>query len=921
MARWRYILAVLVLLPDIFGCQANKPNEDEDLYMKGLRLFQEMKYDEAYRCFGKARTLFHINGEKKQEFQALNNMAVCAFWTGEPDSCIYRLQQALDIAIETGDELEQYNSYSNLYNAYYMKADMERAMMATQKIDSLTSNTSNVQIRFDQLQRLAQAAAEQQNAKLQEHYLLERERMLEQLPCDIKESQQFIVYGNLRDFYVMMGNFDKARKYSRIYIDAVKSVAKSDLEASMGYDVEAVLRAGQGLPLAAFEALDSMKYGLTHSEHVPPMQWMHYHDTRGNVYKILGDWNQACKAYEEALQSVKGENISSWLEYHQVVFRLGEAFYYTGQYDKARRCYEIDANFYKSQFGEGLEYASALWTLAAFDNQQGDYVMSCDNYIKSVEITKKIVAQQLRFISSQKRNAFWSMFAPRMWQMTVYALNAGERQSMFTEKCYEALLFSKALLLESDRSMTATINMDCTVDEQRIYYEMVNMQNELKGMMKDYDKNKGRIDTLHQRITSLDRQLTPIVSRLGYTSFLEMTYKDIKQSLADDEVLIDFTDLTSNQNVHQHFAYIINKEQEFPEITINFIESDLNNLLDGRPLDGLYLEPMASEVMRMIWEPLTSKVLGKRTIYYVPSGLLHQIALESLPMQDGTLLGEHFHFVRLTSAREIAKIKSTSSAGIQKQAIIYGDLRYDIDETTMTEEATHYKVDALYAMNKGEPTRGNGKWGELENGKEEVETICKLLIRKNVNVTPRTGVTGTEESFFAMSGHAPQMLHVSTHGFYYTPEKAKNVAFLNGYQDAMQLSGLILAGGNREWTGQTIPQGVMGGVLTANDIATLDLRGTDLVVLSACQTGLGIATSEGIYGLQRAFKKAGVQTIVMSLWNVSDRVTKEFMVKFYEELTGPAKWDKRKAFEEAKRHIRDSNKDQPYYWAAFVMLD
>lgn len=100
----------------------------------------------------------------------------------------------------------------------------------------------------------------------------------------------------------------------------------------------------------------------------------------------------------------------------------------------------------------------------------------------------------------------------------------------------------------------------------------------------------------------------------------------------------------------------------------------------------------------------------------------------------------------------------------------------------------------------------------------------------------------------------------------------------------MQLSGIVLSGGNAAWTGKELPDGVRGGILTAGTIAGMDLSGTDLAVLSACQTGLGKATPEGLYGLQRAFKKAGVCTVVMSLWEISNNVSQEFMTIFYERL-------------------------------------
>ena len=172
-----------------------------------------------------------------------------------------------------------------------------------------------------------------------------------------------------------------------------------------------------------------------------------------------------------------------------------------------------------------------------------------------------------------------------------------------------------------------------------------------------------------------------------------------------------------------------------------------------------------------------------------------------------------------------------------------------------------------------------------------------------------------------MSGKAPEMLHVATHGFYYTPDEAQEIDYLRGYKDAMSLSGLVMSGGNAAWRGRELPDGVLSGILTASNIARLDLSNTELVVLSACESGKGKATAEGLYGLQRAFKKAGVKTIVMSLWNVSDRVGTEFMNMFYENLFDEDNHqDKRRAFDKAKMTIRRKYPD-PYYWACFVMMD
>lgn len=135
----------------------------------------------------------------------------------------------------------------------------------------------------------------------------------------------------------------------------------------------------------------------------------------------------------------------------------------------------------------------------------------------------------------------------------------------------------------------------------------------------------------------------------------------------------------------------------------------------------------------------------------------------------------------------------------------------------------------------------------------------------------------------------------------------------------MLRSGLVFAGANRAWTGEDIIEGIEDGIATAEEISQLDLRGTDLVTLSACQSGLGdVQSSEGVFGLQRAFKMAGVQSLIVSLWPVSDDVTIEFMEILYSQWLNGSTKDA--AFRKAQSEIKKSYKN-PFYWAAFVMID
>jgi CHAT domain-containing protein len=197
---------------------------------------------------------------------------------------------------------------------------------------------------------------------------------------------------------------------------------------------------------------------------------------------------------------------------------------------------------------------------------------------------------------------------------------------------------------------------------------------------------------------------------------------------------------------------------------------------------------------------------------------------------------------------------------------------------------------------------------------------------QNISTYVYTTIAGNEESFKALSGKKTPIIHLATHGFFYKNEEVVNKPFFEtmhiGEQpirpdNSLKRSGLILAGAQKAWLGEAIPDSVEDGILLAEEIATMDLIGTDLVVLSACETGLGEITSEGVFGLQRAFKKAGVQTIIMSLWSVNDLATSLFMRVFYQEwLSGKTKHE---AFAIAQKTVRESYEGND--WAAFIMLD
>lgn len=181
--------------------------------------------------------------------------------------------------------------------------------------------------------------------------------------------------------------------------------------------------------------------------------------------------------------------------------------------------------------------------------------------------------------------------------------------------------------------------------------------------------------------------------------------------------------------------------------------------------------------------------------------------------------------------------------------------------------------------------------------------------------------TATEINFKkALSHKYNSIVHIATHGYFFpdNPSNELEIFFAN-HQNPLIRSGLILSGANDNWNNKKLVDQDRDGILTGEEISYMDLSNVELVVLSACDTGLGDVTNlEGINGLQRAFKLAGANKLIMSLWKVPDKETSEFFKHFYKFLLED-KLSINKAFRETQKVMH--KKYDPYYWASFVLLE
>jgi CHAT domain-containing protein len=292
-------------------------------------------------------------------------------------------------------------------------------------------------------------------------------------------------------------------------------------------------------------------------------------------------------------------------------------------------------------------------------------------------------------------------------------------------------------------------------------------------------------------------------------------------------------------------------------------------------------------------------------------------------------MSKKYNLYRLSSTRELAMRTNKNSSDISN-AVIYGGIDYKQEnpETMPTAEQTEETNSNIELIRD---IRGSVSGiSYLPGTKTEAESIAKILIANNKCNEAKllTGKTGTENSFKSISGEDIKIIHIATHGFYYKGNNnTEDLSLANASQSesedkSLTRSGLLFAGAEKTIFADSQQPSNNDCILTALEISTMDLRALDIVTLSACQTGQGDITNDGVFGLQRGFKKAGANSILMSLWSVDDRATSLLMTEFYKNwIAGKSKHDALEIAKQSVKEHKENGWDNPKYWAAFILLD
>jgi len=683
-------------------------------------------------------------------------------------------------------------------------------------------------------------------------------------------------------------------------------------------------------------------------------------------------------------ESIYGSHHS---EYATALSNLADYHLHTGNLTKAIALGEEAMNIRKDIFGEQHpDYAESMCNMAGYYYAQGDYAKAVDLGRRALQLQQQILgmehpayAQSLckqavyfsanqepdsaayyasratnRYtdvilntfadLTSNERDLYWKKVKP--WFTNTLLQLAGKNPTAdMLSSAYNSVLLAKGLLLNSELEMTNLLMESGDTTAVQAYRQL---QNNRSLLIRQYEcpKNERIIntDSLERVITSQERRLVKRSKTYGnYTKQLRIEWKRITRLLAPDELAVEFIYYPSRQGLGQYGALLLSSRLKNPCFVPLMDEAQLAAVKSKE----LYT---TGKLTKMVWEPLNDYLSKAKRVYFAPVGELYNIGIENLPYWEdnkGEYMADRWKLYRLSSTREIVLAKERKKHKALSAAI-FGGMTYDSQvEPQMDDDS------ALAPSEKGREQAAK----YLPGTKKEVEEINATLQAHEIPTQLYIGNKATEKAFKQLSGQVPDEMHIATHGFYWTDKEVENggmqgrLQFLSMYNNlddadkALTRSGLLFAGANHALTGQQRYYQTDDGILTAKEISLLDLRGLDLLVLSACQTGLGKVTGDGVFGLQRGFKKAGAGTMLMSLWKVDDKATRLLMTQFYTNLmegldkytaltraqqqlrqtvmenTKRGRHGIRSRAKRAKKNAMNKTYSDPYYWAAFILLD
>ena len=751
---------------------------------------------------------------------------------------------------------------------------------------------------------------------------------------------------NLGKLYFTIGNYSKAEPlYLRAYKIRVKILSRKDVDFCSTLDDLGDLYFNMGDSAKAakyyFEAFDIRRTSLGEQS----MQLAASLSRLGKMYTASGDYERAKPLILQALEikrNIIGENNR---DYAKTLESLALLYFSMGNYEKAEILFTQLIAIKRALYGElHLEYANSLFNLANLysrTNKQGQ----ADSILKlSIDIFQKNWRSNLRFLSSEESNKFIRVNKSKIEFALSFLYRNHDANSLTSVLTLN--LFLKNILLSNNNLLRqkANLNKDSTIAIKWETYKSLRFQIG-KQYQLPFDQQRN-LKNMVDQIEVLERDLMHKLPEFQQ-AFLNknITWKDVQRQLKPNEAAIDFVSFhyfdRQWTDTILYAAFVLRPGWAKPKFVSLFFEDQLATLIGDETnslnVNHLYDRPNPLDrssdinIYRLLWQPIDSLIKGVDKVYLSPSGILHRIAFSAIPIPEGGKLIDRYEISILSNIRILAE-QHTGDTTISSFTF-FGNIDYDKLPSVQVISSNYVSKSAKIAttFDSLRNLRG-GKWVYLPGSLKEIVNIQNIAKGLKIPVIYYSKEAASEENFKQLNigtVRRPSIIHIATHGFTFsTIDKnpnddilfvKENRSVFQQSDDPMTRAGIVLAGGNEIWTtGKPFPDRE-DGILTAREVSDLDLQGCVLATLSACETGLGeIKGSEGVFGLQRAFKMAGVQYIIASLWKVPDNETAEFMEIFYNNWL-KQKMPIRKAFNQTQ--IMMSKKYKPSKWAAFELIE
>ncbi|MBA3679787.1 MAG: CHAT domain-containing protein [Bacteroidetes bacterium] len=557
----------------------------------------------------------------------------------------------------------------------------------------------------------------------------------------------------------------------------------------------------------------------------------------------------------------------------------------------------------KTIYGETHpNYIQALEDLALAQWENGKIADTKTNYKIVIDNTLNYINTFFNTLNDNEKTLYWEKTNNRLQRFYAFAYANNKTSADLAQQLYNTVINTKGFLLSNSSKIRNIISSSGDESLKTTYNQWLDTKENLNQA---YQLSKEELVQEHVNVDSLKRRADELERELSQKSALfkesateqTVTYETIQKQLKPGEAAIEVLELNEYKNGFTNNGEYIALVLTATDLKIISL-GDVKNINDAI---GVFREKTIdqkpeNDAYAITWKALDEQLTGISKIYLSLDGAYHQLSINALKDGAGKYLVDKYSLQFTGNTKDIISIKQTESASVKPvTAFLIGNPQYGT----------------------------NGVVAQLPGTELEVKNITKLLTTHKVKATALFGASATEAKVKEIN--SPSILHIATHGYFLSDlsqvetSKILGVDVSAAKENPLLRSGVLLANCENVFDENFHPSpNSENGILTAYEAMSLNLDKTDLVVLSACETGLGsVKQGEGVYGLQRAFLIAGAKSIIMSLWSVSDAATMELMTLFYNNYAKSG--NKQQAFSDAIKQLKIKYKE-PFYWSAFVML-